>query len=341
MRKLIFYISIPFLCILFACKQGDTTEKCQKSRDDIVSVKQQIKEITIDENDVIIGGHARVYAMKNYLLVLDPRSTNKLVSIFNMEDFKYIGGVVNFGQGPDELANPGDLIPDEEHGMFYIGDYSKMKLFSFHLDSLLRDTLNYKPGLKARLKMNRFLTDCVYINDSIFVGRAITPKGKSDYTPAVAKWNLQTGEITLLSTNAPELEKKRVTCSASAEYRLALETHTYRDLITIVDFDGNIKCNVYGPEWTETLPSKEIHYFDNGLFCKGDKFVVPYSGGSNKGDSYYSTKLMVFKTNGDYVKTLDLGYKINGLTYDNKYNRLIFCFNDEIQFGYLDFDGLI
>ena len=54
-----------------------------------------------------------------------------------------------------------------------------------------------------------------------------------------------------------------------------------------------------------------------------------------------NTKLIVFNTDGDYVRTLDVGYKINHFCYDEENNRLIFNFNDDIQFGYLDLNNLL
>lgn len=341
MCKLIFYISIPCLSFMFGCKQGDSTEKYQKSRDNVVNVKQQIKEIPIDENDVLISGSGRAYAVGDYLMILDFKSTDKLISVFDRHNYRYIAHVVDYGQGPCEISNPGDITPDEEHGKFYISDFSKMKIFSFDVDSLLHDTLGYKPTVKASLKMKKFPTDYVYVNDTLCVGRSIVPTSSSDYVPSVSKWNMQTGAITSLAEYAPQVEKKRVTCTASAEYRLAMEAHSRYDLITIVDFDGHIKCNIYGPHWTDQAQAKRKHYFGDGVFCKGDKFIVSYSGNDYEGNSYNPSQLMVFKTNGDYVKTLDLGYPIIQFTYDEANNRLIFSFNDEIQFGYLDLDGLI
>lgn len=50
---------------------------------------------------------------------------------------------------------------------------------------------------------------------------------------------------------------------------------------------------------------------------------------------------MVFDLDGNYLKTLDVGYDILSMCYDDEQNRLIMNFNDDIQIGYLDLDDLI
>ena len=51
--------------------------------------------------------------------------------------------------------------------------------------------------------------------------------------------------------------------------------------------------------------------------------------------------LLVFDMNGNYIRTLDVGYKMMDFCIDEDNNRAIFAFSDEIQFGYLDLEKLI
>ena len=66
MRKLS-YIML-FLCLI-ACNRDTATDKYQNNRNIKVNVKSQIKEIAVNENDVLIGRTSRVYLLKNYLLI--------------------------------------------------------------------------------------------------------------------------------------------------------------------------------------------------------------------------------------------------------------------------------
>ena len=57
--------------------------------------------------------------------------------------------------------------------------------------------------------------------------------------------------------------------------------------------------------------------------------------------SIYPDKLLVFDTDGNYVKTMILNHPILGMCYDKQNNRLIFSFDDEFQFGYLNLHDLL
>ena len=69
--------------------------------------------------------------------------------------------------------------------------------------------------------------------------------------------------------------------------------------------------------------------------------AVSYSGKDNFSNNYSPTCIMFFSLDGNYLKTLDIGYKFQDFCVDEENDRLIFAFSDEIQFGYLDLEGLI
>ena len=56
---------------------------------------------------------------------------------------------------------------------------------------------------------------------------------------------------------------------------------------------------------------------------------------------YNPTRFFVFGLNGDYLKTLDVGFQIVSFCYDKDCDRIIMNLDDEIQFGYLDLDKII
>ena len=137
----------------------------------------------------------------------------------------------------------------------------------------------------------------------------------------------------------PDLKKVRFIYAASAEHQLYVQCYTQYDLMTICDFNGNLKCNIYGPKWVNEKTQTQ-HYSLGVEFC-GDKILALYSGGDHRTDAYYPTKFLVFDLNGNYLKTLETGYMITDFCYDKENNRLIINLNDEIQFAYLDLEGII
>lgn len=68
------------------------------------------------------------------------------------------------------------------------------------------------------------------------------------------------------------------------------------------------------------------------VFRRGKKLVVI---------KIQKTVLMVFNLNRITLKTLETEYKLSDFCYDEDNNRLILFLNDEIQFAYLDLDGII
>lgn len=110
--------------------------------------------------------------------------------------------------------------------------------------------------------------------------------------------------------------------------------------------DGELKYNVYGPQW-EPEYSNRIKYYGPVIFC-GDKILALYSGENrfNKNSARgvvfnWPTKFFVFDMEGNYLKTLETGYKVSCICYDKENNRLLMSLDDEIQFAYLELDGLL
>lgn len=311
-------------------------DKYQKDRKITTNVKSSITEIPLDS--ILIGQYAHVYILGEYLLISDARSFDKSIHVFNKNNFQYLASTAHRGEGPNEITVLGHIGTDNIHKKFYVTDHGKLKIYSFDVDSVIKYP-EYIPSVKMRIKPENFPSEYTYINDTLCIGRTIVPNGTNDYTPYVSRWNMLTNEIIPISP-ASEMKHKRITFAASPQYGLALELYTFYDRIAVFDFEGNLKYNIYGPQWTNS-DSKRIHYYSDAVFCKNNKFIASYSGGSNRTDEYYPTKLIVFNTDGDYVRTLDVGYKISHFCYDEENNRLIFNFNDDIQFGYLDLNNLL
>lgn len=189
------------------------------------------------------------------------------------------------------------------------------------------------------MKKKLFPDDYLYLNDTLCIAKIIEPIGNNDYKPSVARWNMATGEINPMPYEYPDLKKVRFIYAASAEHQLYVQCYTQYDLMTICDFNGNLKCNIYGPKWVNEKTQTQ-HYSLGVEFC-GDKILALYSGGDHRTDAYYPTKFLVFDLNGNYLKTLETRYMITDFCYDKENNRLIINLNDEIQFAYLDLEGII
>ena len=111
------------------------------------------------------------------------------------------------------------------------------------------------------------------------------------------------------------------------------------DVMTICNLDGTLRCNVYGPNWVDNKTDK-MHY-NRDVCIGGDKIYALYAGVHYSSPDNYPTKMLVYDINGNYIKPLDIGYHILNFCYDEDHHRLILHADDDIQFGYLDLEGII
>ena len=338
------YLLFFIFCIIGCTNKSNSTEKYQNKRDNIVNVHNDIKEIKID--NIEIGNNANLCLLSDYLIVGDYNSYDKLIHIFNKKTFRYLISVAPFGQGPYEISNLGNIVPDEQHKKFYAPDYGKLKIFSYDLDSVLHNGDSYCPTIKMSMEKREFPSEYIYVNDTLCYGLIVKPTGVSGFNQFTAKWNMSTGKIDIMKYAHPEIHKKRICFTASLKKGIYVECYNYHDLMSILTLDGKLKYNVYGSKWTNKT-TIEISYFGQVEICK-DKILATFLGGKTFSTdengvvrSNHPTKIMIFDLNGDYVKTLETGYKISHFCYDEDNNRLILNFNDNIQFGYLNMSGLI
>ena len=327
------------LCLLLSviclsCTQN-TKEKHYNYRKNIVNVREQIKEIVID--DVFIGSNSPLYVFEKYLIIGDLRATKKMLHIFDKNNFDYITSIADNGPGPTEVTNIGHTQYDKANRKLFVTDHGKQCILSFDLDSAFVDP-HYCPMVKAKIRPELFPTHYNYINDTFSIGSFITPP---DLKPTIAKWNINTGEIEPMQYENPKVEAKRVTFDVSMEHGIYAEFYSNCDLITICNLDGELICNIYGQKWDKnTTHTNRILYHYRGVFCN-DKIVIAYSGENNFSSEWRATKFIVLDINGNYIKTLETGYKIVSFCVDQDNNRIIMALDSEIQFAYLDLDGII
>lgn len=326
-------VCLLLISVCWSCARSSEPEKYQSKRDNVLNVRNEIKEIEIE--DVLIGRTVQTQIIDNYLIIGDYRSPDKLIHLFDKNDFHYIASAAYQGQGPGEIANMGHIAIDEAHGKFYVSDHGKQKIFSYDLDSVVNNP-SYEPAIRTAMNAELFPSEYRYFNDTLCIGRIIQPIGYNNFKSVVAKWNMLTGEIKRMSYEHPDIQKKRMISGVSFKHGIYAECYSNYDLMTICDLDGNLKCNVYGPKW-DNEPGSIRYYAMFPVFCD-DKIIVGYSGKDNRAEDSYPTKFIVFDLDGNYLRTLETEYKISDFCYDPDNNRLILCMNDDIQFGYLELD---
>jgi hypothetical protein len=339
MRTILYLLFIP-LC--WGCTHSTETAKYQNERDNVINVREKVKELVF--GDVLINDNSRArLIIDDYLFISDSKSVSEMIHVFDKNNFNYIKSFADRGQGPGEIANIGHIAWDKVNRLLYVSDHGKQRIFSYQLDSVLSDDW-YVPNVKMKLNISLFPSNYHYINDTLSIGRIIEPMGNFDFKQSLGKWNMVTGEIKRMNYEHPDIDRKRISFAVSMDHGIYAECYHNRDLMTICDLDGNLKYNIYGPKWSDP-ESRKISYYGDVSFC-GDKILVLFSGKNTFTKEtgmkvILPTKFLVFNLNGDYLQTLETGYHITECCYDSENNRIIMSLSDEIQFAYLDLDGLI
>lgn len=340
--KRIFLLLFPFF-LLCNCTSYSTTEIHQSNRNDILDVKSQVHEIQIDTP--FIGSIAKLFLLDDYLIIEDCRSDDQLIRLFDRQSFNYIKSTGTLGEGPGEIVNIGFIATCPGKPEFYVSDHGKQKIFCYHVDSLLAESL-YLPSVKYEMNRTQFPSRYKYMNDTLSIGIIIQPIGNSSFQQSVARWNMQTGSITPMKYTHPQISKKRIVMDASQQYNIYVEGYEYNDLMTICDLDGNLISNIYGPDWKDNQTNKTSYYCKIVIYK--DKIIASFSG-KNTFDrnaargikALCPTLFQIFDIHGNYLKTLEVGYHISDFCCDEENNRLIMNFDDDIQFGYLDLKGIL
>ena len=326
------------LVMLVSCDKKNQTEIYQTKRDNIVDVHDRIKEIKI--NEVFLNSASRPFVYDSYIILADYKSFDYIINVLRKTDFSYVGSFAKIGQGPGEITNVGHIAYDTENNKLLVSDHGKLKIFSYDLDSAIINP-DYLPTEKQKMNNSQFISRYVYVNDTLSYGVCITPIGTNNFKPSMGKLNMKTGEIKLMAYENPKLKIKRFSSAVSLEHGIYVECHAPYDLMTICSLEGDLICNVYGPAWNEKTTNQQ--FFDEVVFC-ADKIVARYSGNkifAKDGNLTPISKLLVFDMNGNYIKTLETGYNISRMCFDEENNRLILSMDEEMQFGYLDLKGLI
>ena len=339
--KLFSYFLLIVLCC--NCTQSSKNAKHFNFSKNMNNVHNKIKEIEIE--DVLISLESMLYTMDQYLIIIDTKAIDNVIHLFDKNDFSYVTSTGERGPGPKEFANPGGIAVNEADRIFYVTDHGKLLIYCFELDSVLTNP-KYFPKETIKMDITRFPSDYLYINDTLSIGRFIMPIGNSDFSPSAAKWNMRTGEITLMNKyDHPAVEKKRVSFAASIEHGIFVESYNFHDLISISDLDGNLISYTYGSKWND-IRTNRFSFFSKTAICK-DKIVAIYAGGNNnrvvnkEGRINYISNFAIFDIHGNYLQTLETGYKILRFCYDDEKNRIIMIMDDMLQFAYLDLDGIV
>lgn len=328
-----------FLCILtvlglalWSCRTGDgrPSEEWCESRDRT----EHMEIVSIDEELPPLHSFTDLNIKGDTLLILDRRATDHLFVAYDIPKGEYLGSFGNYGDGPGEMANLGDVYLGPA-GVLYATNNNHMKVQGVVIDRALQDS-TYKAFDKVRLDTSEGLLlyqTPTYVNDTTVVC-SLYKSGEDGYETHVGRFNPATGTACVLDTlSGKNIGKSLI--AIDVDRNLVVAVGSTHDRVRIFDLDGNLKKTVYGPDFKEG-PEKGVNYFSQPVIA-GERIIANYLGKEIE-DVGYGCDLIVMDLSGKYVKTLHNESPISGMAYHKGTNRLYVCTYGDPQFGYIQLD---
>lgn len=337
-RNLIFII----LCTLFfACKNSSLEQHFNTDEYKLRLKPEQIKECRLSLN----MGHPALFFQNDSLWVVDYAAyTERPIYLIEGNEYEKAKGFLRIGKGPGEVVRPGEIVI--HNNILYINDYGRSCLCSYRIDSMLRNP-DYTKGKEYVFK-NYLLSQIFFLNDSTVLSSAIHPLSINSFENKVVLANINTGEIQNWGYEHPEAIGR--TLSSSNLVRLNdggfARCYIWLDLITILNPDGTLRCNICGSHWGSHDVGEYEYCHD--ICSYKDYFLVSYVGdvsdiidrnGRSRGN--LPSQVLVFGNAGNHLATIEFGEKFNRMAVDEQKQRLVFTFYErDAMLGYIDLEPI-
>lgn len=330
-----------FCSLIYACKSSSEEKHYNPNRYTYRLKPEQIKESPLS----ISVGHPALFYQNNNLWMVDFKAySERAIYILTGDSYERASVFLRIGKGPGEIVRPGELVVSDN--LLLINDYGRSCLCSYRIDSLISNP-EYKNASELVFK-NYLLGQMFFINDSTVIARAIHPLSISSYECKLVTANLHTAEIRPWGYEHPDATGEYVSYSSLVQLNNGCFARCYIniDLITLLNPDGSLKCNIYGPYFGKKALGEYDYCHD--ICAYKDYFLVSYVGeesdiidsnGRSRGN--LPSRVLVFDNSGNHLATIEFGEKFNRMAVDEQKQRLVFTFYErEAMLGYIDLEPI-
>ena len=293
--------------------------------------------ISIEDSLPLLHAFVKMTILGDTLIINDSQSRNHQFYAYNVVTGRYLGAFGKYGVGPGEIANFGLIGIATDSGTLYGVDYNQWKVYGFDIAKALSDS-TYQPFKKVDFYKGdgtRPIIRSIYLNDSTVYCAVLVPS--HDYRKIgyhLGRFNLLTGRSELLDSINPD-EHSGILCKHPDKDEL-IEFSIEFDRIRFFDFNGNLKRMVYGPDYKDY--QKKASYYESTPTIVGDNIYIVYANGGDFRDPDVGHQIIVMDLEGNYIKSIDVGIRINAITYHPETRRMYVATWDEPQFGYFEID---
>ena len=326
----------------FGCNKSDKSKTFHEDKEKTINVKGKIVDIETD----MIFSRCLFEILDSVLIINEVGSYNKKgIHLFNKNSLKYLASTGYLGKGPGEIIRNGNNTISFNSQIIWVDDYGKLVKWKFPLDSIMNND-KFIPTQKIAMNKDIFQISSEFINDSVTIGRSCVPTSFHSMDMVNTKRNIYSNKIEKYGYHYPGLKDRESYSefALSNKKKLYVTCYNFVDLMTVCDLNGNLRCNIFGPQW-KPKEIKGIQFYFHVDFYKdyiiasylGDKWVLKTAEG---GMEYLSaSKFLVFDINGNYVKTIEVGYQFSDFCIDEDNGRVIVYFDGRKNpLGYFDLE---
>lgn len=324
------HMSVPIIAFfLGACVRQSVTEYQEGKRDKVLDGTSLM--VAIDDHLPPINSFAVPIMAGDTLIIQDYRATNLMYTAYDIYNDSTIGQFGKYGVGPGEVGNPLFSFYDRYGMNLYIGNGNRGKLSYFHLPDAVSDStsnavdklpLDYTKGILYPFVIDESTVLCTTYSDL------------STRISRISKYNLDTGEVTVIDSVAPG-ESVRVGIAVSEKDNLIFSADKQHDIIRLLDLDGKVQSVIYGPDYDENT-KKNDYFFSDSEIC-GSLVASIYTGRNSEKER---NKIFLTDLHGKYLKTLLFDATVWGMQYHDRTGRLYLTTKGEPQIGYIELDKI-
>lgn len=335
------FFTLFAITAFYGCNRDESQEKYINWNSHLVNMSDSIQDIKTS----IIFGDSWLYILDNYLILCENSpSGNKGVHVFNKNTFEYITSTAIVGEGPGDVARQGRIAVNPNKHEFWLSDYAKMVMWRFPIDSVLHNS-KFKPSEKFDLYSKLFIEKFGFLNDTIALGKGVGVISNNSFAMHMVKLNLRTNTTKPFGYEHPKSVgkgKSNSTFAISVNHGFYVNCYYYIDLVTICDLEGKLRCNIYGSSWNTRKNDKNVYFYGVDIYHNyviggyiNDKGFIFDQNQRPRGN--LPSKLAIMDSNGNHIKTLEIGYKFKYFCVDEQNKRVIFYFDDrENPLGYIN-----
>lgn len=240
--------------LLSSCGDKNATEYHEKNRDNVIDGTSQM--VSIDDNLPFIHSFAVPIMAGDTLIILDYKSSDLLYTAYDIYNDTTIGRFGKFGAGPGEISNPLFSFYDSYGKNIYIGNGNRGKLSYFHLPEAISDS-TYEAIDRIPIDFTKGILYPHIFDESTVV--CTTYPNLSTRVSKISKLDLNTGEISVIDS-ATTGENSRMAIAVSKKDNLIFAADKQRDMISILDLDGNVRKIIFGPEYDDNIKDNEFFF---------------------------------------------------------------------------------